>query len=100
MIRPEVREFVALGPLPESAAATEDGLERQGAFLKRIDAPVSDDEAELLATRFGPDDCFGLAWSLLHLIETAPGAGRRRPQPPPSANEWVRRLWHRASRAW
>ena len=22
---------------------------------------------------FGPDECFGLAWSILHLIETAPG---------------------------
>ena len=44
---------------------------------------------------FGPDDCFGLAWTLLHLIETAPG------WPVESAlvdleSKWIDRLRERA----
>ncbi|MEU0382903.1 hypothetical protein [Streptomyces chartreusis] len=46
-------------------------------LLERIPKPVTDDEAQALATLFGPDNCFGLAWTLLHLIETAPGARLR-----------------------
>ncbi len=34
---------------------------------------VTDEEAVALATLFGPDGCYGLAWFVLHLIETAPG---------------------------
>lgn len=44
---------------------------------------------------FGQDDCFGLAWSMLHLIETSPNW--------PLAdvlsdfsNEWIYRLRERA----
>ncbi|MFC9692916.1 hypothetical protein ACFTSF_30480 [Kribbella sp. NPDC056951] len=37
-------------------------------------APVTDEETQQLTLAFGDDDCFGVAWSLLHLIETAPGA--------------------------
>jgi hypothetical protein len=47
---------------------------------------------------FGDDDCFGLAWTLLHLIESTPGW----PLPaalPDLRNEWVRRLRERAKRA-
>jgi hypothetical protein len=33
---------------------------------------VSNDDARVLVRLFGPDDCFGLAWTLVHLIETAP----------------------------
>jgi hypothetical protein len=34
--------------------------------------PVTDEEVCELVKLFGPDDCFGLAWTLLHSIETAP----------------------------
>jgi hypothetical protein len=72
-IRLEVRQFVEAGPLPSEdaeQAAIDDALQR----LERISRPVTDDEAQILATCFGPDDCFGLAWTLLHLIESAPRA--------------------------
>jgi hypothetical protein len=41
--------------------------------LSKVETPVTDEEARALVKLFGPDDCFGLAWTLLHLIETAPG---------------------------
>lgn len=40
--------------------------------LSKVHTPISDDEAKALVRLFGPDDCFGLAWTLLHLIENAP----------------------------
>jgi hypothetical protein len=55
---------------------------------------VTDDEARALATAFGPDECFGLAWTLLHLIETAPSPVVRQ-QPPEGASEWIRLIWDR-----
>jgi hypothetical protein len=41
--------------------------------LSKVQIPVTDKEACAMVRLFGPDDCFGLAWTLLHLIETAPG---------------------------
>jgi len=41
--------------------------------FKEISKPITDDEARALVTLFGPDDCYGAAWSILHLIESAPG---------------------------
>lgn len=59
--------------------------------------PVTNEEARVLVTLFGPDECYGLAWTLVHLIETAPGwpiadclGG--------TGNEWIQRLRLRATR--
>ena len=62
---------------------------------QRFKKPVTDEEACALVKLFGSDDCVGLAWTLLHLIETAPG------WPIESAligleGEWIRRLRERA----
>ena len=94
MIRKAVREFVQLGPLPAELdeAATVERLDALDAALHRIDRPVSDEEAKLLVTAFGPDSCYGVAWSLLHLIETAPHCPIEEP-PADDANEWMQRLW-------
>lgn len=70
-MRPEVLEFISVAPLPlESAEPAE--IARAETLLGAITAPVSDEEAELLVQCFGEDECFGLAWSLVHLVETAP----------------------------
>jgi hypothetical protein len=46
----------------------------------------------------GTDDCFGLAWSVLHLVETAPGWPiEERLQD--ADNEWVSRLKQRFENA-
>ncbi|MFF8592682.1 hypothetical protein ACF061_14765 [Streptomyces sp. NPDC015220] len=97
MIRDEVHEFVRLGPLPSEADDSEDGdeafdeLERA---LHAIDKPVTDDEARLLLGCFGDDNCWGLAWTLLHLVESAPSPPVTS-EPPDGSNVWIRRLWTR-----
>jgi hypothetical protein len=94
-MRQEVREFVALGSLPDEQA-DEQQINQHEELLARITAPVTDEEAQALAEMFGPDDCYGLAWTLLHLIETAPNW-------PLSGvlgddgNEWIQRLRNRAA---
>ena len=62
--------------------------------LRAVRWPVSDEEARLLAQEFGEDECFGLAWRLLQLVETAPTPVPS-VEPAGTANEWVRLLWQR-----
>lgn len=94
MIRDEVRAFAALGPLP-SATADEAVIQRYEQGLAKISSPLSVDEARALLDCFGVDDCLGLAWTLLHLIESASELPLDA-EPEPNANEWIRTLWHRA----
>ena len=95
-IRVTVQELLSLGELPESARAEEQSLDRWIAALNAINPPVTDEEALALAELFGPDECFGVAWSLLHLIETAPG----HPQPREEVfkrSAWLRTVWSERS---
>jgi hypothetical protein len=71
-MRETVENFLARGPLPCEAAPPEQ-IKRHQDALQAITQPVSLPEANALAQMFGPDDCFGLAWTLVHLIESAPG---------------------------
>src|SRR5690349_8754519 len=96
-IRREVTEFAGLGPLPDQDA-DEATIARHQDCLSRIVAPVADAEAAVLIELFGPDDCYGLAWTLLHLIESAPAGAPLNSEPGSDANEWVRCLWSRAHR--
>jgi hypothetical protein len=96
-IRQAVQDFVDLGPLPPSSALPE-VVEKHEICLSRIKHPITNGEAQLLVKCFGPDDCFGLAWALLHLIETAPGGIPIKTKPDESENEWVRFLWDRSHR--
>lgn len=72
-MQPAVQEFVAPGRLPGSAEASLDSLQRLLDIVRRIRTPLTNDEARALTGCFGADDCFGVAWSLLHALETAPG---------------------------
>lgn len=92
-----VEDLVKLGPLPRSAKPDLVKLKRVEDALSRVTKPVSDDDARALVQLFGPDDCFGAAWTLVHLIETAPNwpladvlEG--------TSNEWIVRLRERAER--
>lgn len=91
-VRPEVAALVLLGPLPpEDVNLSESTYARHQEALERISKPVSNEEARLLLRSFGPDDCFGAAWSLLHLIETAP-VSPVTTEPGADDNEWIRCL--------
>lgn len=72
-MQPAVERLVQIGPLPSSSAANVPVLQELEALLAQVQTPITDNEARALVRLFGPDDCFGLAWSLLHLIETSPG---------------------------
>lgn len=96
-VRKEVNDFVVMAPLPDSRSADQEQMERLTDALLRITAPVSREEAVLLASTFGPDECFGLAWTLVHLIDSAPG-GAPVDRLPRSDDEWIEFLRQRATR--
>lgn len=93
-MRADVAAFVAAGPLPDWDAREEEISYRQ-AQLEAITRPVTGEEAAALAQCFGPDDCYGLAWTLLHLIETGPNPVVTT-RPGPDTNEWHHTRWIRA----
>lgn len=94
-VRREVQDLVDAGPFPAEDQATEEDLLMIQQRLERAPRPVTDDEAQALSAAFGPDDCYGLCWSLLHLIETAPGAPTASQAVDPE-NMWARLLAERA----
>lgn len=95
-MRPEVAALVALGPLPGSSADAA-VITTHEAALRAIERPVTRQEAIALATCFGPGDCFGLAWALVHLIESAPG-GALTDDELRGDNEWIALLRERRGR--
>ncbi|MEV6924334.1 hypothetical protein AB0M46_07485 [Dactylosporangium sp. NPDC051485] len=103
VIRAEVREFLRLGPLPseEDGDDSDEAIEVIEAVERALHAiakPVTQEEAEALIEAFGPDTCFGLAWTLLHLVESAP-VPVVTAEPPDGSNDWVVLLWRRSG-AW
>jgi hypothetical protein len=96
-VRQEIKEMSALGPLPSEGGADPELIGKYEKLYKAISRPIADDEARVLVKLFGPDGCFGLASSLVHLIETAPG------WPLEDClvdldNEWIAELRNRAIR--
>lgn len=71
-MRTEVIQLVQLGPLPSEEGASVELVQKFESALHSITKPVSNEEARALVRLFGNDSCFGLAWTMLHLIETAP----------------------------
>jgi hypothetical protein len=71
-VRPEVLRLTELGPLPSEPLADVSILQERQRLIESIEAPVSLDEATALAHILGPDDCYGLALTVVHLIESAP----------------------------
>jgi len=84
-----------MGPLPDSTA-DEATIQTFEDALAAIDAPLTLDEARALLGSFrdDDDDCFGLAWTLVHLIETAPSSPLVQ-LPPTGSGPWMQILWER-----
>ena len=75
MIRSEIRDLERLGPLPtddDDYPGIDQKLLDFELRLAAIDPPITMEEARILASLFPEDGStgYGLAWSLLHLIET------------------------------
>src|SRR3546814_4359664 len=71
-VRSEIFNLIDLGPLPSEAGSVTDVARRQ-TLIQSIAPPLTLAEATALAGVLGPDNCFGLAWTVVHLIESAPG---------------------------
>jgi hypothetical protein len=97
MIRPEIQQLVNWGAFPSSKEIVLENVKEQENLLHAIKPPISDEEARQLANLFGPDDYFGMAWSLVHLIESA-SSWPIKECLTDSSNEWVKRLVERAQR--
>jgi len=69
----EIEDMRALGSLPPEDGADINILKKYDKLYRAITKPITDEEARVLVTLFGPDGCFGAASALMHLIETAPG---------------------------
>ena len=94
-MRSSVARLVALGQLPIERGAAVPQVQKFEQALQEIEAPLTKAEALALLPVFGQDGCFGLAWSLVHLIESAPGWPFREAKLN-AANPWVKSLLERA----
>jgi hypothetical protein len=76
-VREEIKQLEKMGPLPSYEVAMPPDnsaeLERYTRLILSIQKPITDEEARALVSLFGPDDCFELEETLVHLIESAPG---------------------------
>jgi hypothetical protein len=96
-MRNQVKALIDFGKLPSESDASLERLQAIEAAYKAISRPVSNEEARQLIVMFGDDGCFGLASSLMHLIETAPDWPIVDCLQSP-ANSWVVELRERAIR--
>lgn len=92
-MRHEVLDLIRTGSLP-SEDGSEQEIDEAERLLSRIPKPLTNEEAHALTSVFGPDDCYGMAWTLLRAIETAPDASIATYD---DGNPWVRLLNERLS---
>jgi hypothetical protein len=97
-MRTTVTNLVSLGRLPEERSAAVAQLQAFEAALKSIERLVTNEEAMSLLQVLPntEESCFGLAWSVLHLIETAPGWPLKEAKLHCS-NPWVASMLERAT---
>src|SRR5262249_3521226 len=91
-----IRDLEVLGSLPDEDV----DAERIKVFeekIKQVTRPITDEEAKVLVQLFGSDEAYGLAWTLLHIIETAPGWPIQECLQM-GGNEWIERLLRRAQK--
>lgn len=67
-----VRELLKMGSLPLEEEADPDVIGKYEELVLKIKAPLTKGEATALVALLGDDSCYGLAWTLIHAIETAP----------------------------
>lgn len=94
VVREKVALLVERGPRPHELDIAEVDLAMRSELLDSIDEPVTDSEARLLFDVLGTDDCFGLAWTVVSLVESSPNwplAGLLWDE----ANPWHQRLCSR-----
>jgi hypothetical protein len=70
-MRSNVQRIAELGSLPAEGSDTPPELiDLYADLIANAERPITDEKAGALIRLFGEDDCYGVAWSLLHLLET------------------------------
>jgi hypothetical protein len=101
-IRPEVVRLKELGALPDESneqAYADDYFEEVERLLDSIDAPVNREEAEILIQLFPPVSCYGMGWTILHLVESVEETPVEMLIDQCNSEEWKNRLTERAENA-
>jgi hypothetical protein len=96
-LRRQVADLIALGAMPASEDTSVSTVAEFQQKITALQTPLTTEEARALLPVFGTDDYFGLAWTLLHRVETAPDPVVAE-EPYANANWWVRLLWDRYQR--
>jgi hypothetical protein len=98
-MRPEIKALLRFGSIAQ--AQDDDVLEQLEHAITQIVPPLQDAEASVLIPLFGKDPCDdggGLAWPLVHLIETSPTAYPA-VRPLETDGYWINLLYQRKKNA-
>ncbi len=91
-MRPEVVKLLALGRVPaDNDPHIETWLQEAEKYLDGLDNQATDEEARAIATLLNQNDGFGVSWTFLHFIESAPGWPLQDVLSMPT-NEWIETL--------
>lgn len=71
-IRTEIIKLKELGKMPnhDDDTVEDDIIDQFENLLGSIEKPVNKDEAEILVKLFPKESCFGIEWTLLHVVES------------------------------
>jgi len=97
-MRDQIKNLVSMGVLPSEGVASVEEVKSIELTVSSIVGPLTDDEATAIVAIFGVDDFFGIAWSILHLVETAPHWPIKECLSR-TDNPWIRILTERAKNA-
>ena len=97
-MRPEVQTLVRYGRFPKQEAASYDDVDKREKLIELITPPLTEEEARALLVCFGEDEFYGIAWALVHLIESVPGRTVVTSAEASSGNRWLKHLWDAAVR--
>ena len=94
-VQDAVAVLASLGPMPAAEQASDHIIGKWESALLSVKTPISSNDAKVLVGLFGTDDCFGLAWTLIHALETAP-EWPMWDLLPASGGDWIQLLRDRA----
>ena len=92
-----IEKLKKLGPMPSEYSVDVEVVNKYEGLIHQIRTPLKDSEVEILIGLFGPDSFYGLAWTVVSLIETAPNWIMKVSRIN-SENEWVQILKSRAKK--
>ena len=99
IIRPELTALRDFGVSLSASRLDDEKLAKAEMLLNSLDEQevLNADELAILVSLFGEDDCYGLAWTMIHIIEKSP-MWLPSEFPLITGNRWHNLLLERASR--